>query len=92
MQIHTEANWSIQALRDIQPPPHIPEKFFTTFLLLCCWHIWKRRNNFVFRNDRITLNAALAICKTEAHLWGARLLRSDRSVATTWCSVIASAM
>jgi len=39
VRIHTEATWSIQALKEIQPPSHIPAKYFTTFLLLCCWHI-----------------------------------------------------
>jgi len=70
LRIQTDAKWPIQALREIQAPPHIPAKYFTTFLLLCCWHIWKRRNNIIFRNDRTTLNAALAACKTEAYLWG----------------------
>jgi hypothetical protein len=58
---------------------------------LCCWHIWKRRNNVVFRNDRITLNAALAACRSEAFLWAARLPRKDASIGSTWCSVIVNA-
>jgi hypothetical protein len=59
---------------------------------LCCWHIWKRRNNVVFRNDRITLNAALAACRSEAFLWAARLPHKDASIGSTWCSVIVNAM
>jgi hypothetical protein len=34
--IQTDAAWPIQALKDIQPPSHIPAKHFTTFLLLSC--------------------------------------------------------
>jgi hypothetical protein len=67
--IQTDAAWPIQALKDIQPPSHIPAKYLITFLLLSCWHIWKRRNNAVFRSERTALNASLAACKTEAFLW-----------------------
>jgi len=62
----------IEAIKEIQAPSHIPAKYFTTFLLLCCWHIWKRRNNNIFRDERTTLSAALAACKTEAYLWGCK--------------------
>jgi hypothetical protein len=34
--IQTDAAWPIQALKDIQPPSHIPTKHFTMFLLLSC--------------------------------------------------------
>jgi hypothetical protein len=37
-------------------PTHIPRRHFGIFLLLCCWHIWKWRNNVVCRNQRTTLN------------------------------------
>ena len=39
IRIQTEADWLIQAIKELQPPNHIPAKYFTTFLLLCCWHI-----------------------------------------------------
>ena len=80
IRIQTEADWLIQAIKELQPPNHIPAKYFTTFVLLCCWHIWKRRNNAVFRKDRTALNTALAACKSEAYLWGARLPRDDRII------------
>jgi hypothetical protein len=56
--IQTEANWPIEAIKEIQAPSHIPGKYFTTFLLLGCWHIWKRRKNNIFRDERTTLTAA----------------------------------
>jgi hypothetical protein len=37
--IQKEANWPIEAIKEIQAPSHIPAKYFTTFLLLGCWHI-----------------------------------------------------
>ena len=49
----------LSLIQEIRPPPHIPQAHFGTFLLLCCWHIWKRRNNTVFRDDRTTLAGAL---------------------------------
>jgi hypothetical protein len=70
LQIQKDANWPLQALREFPSPPHFPAKYFTTFLLLCCWHIWKRRNNITFRNDWTTLNATLVARETEAYLWG----------------------
>jgi hypothetical protein len=92
LQIPTQLNWPVQAIKEISPPDHRPRKHFNTFLLLCCWHIWKRRNARVFRSDRTTLSATLGACKTEAYLWGSRLPRQDRMIATTWCSILANTM
>jgi hypothetical protein len=90
--IHVDSNWEVQKLQEIRPPPHIPQAHFGTFLLLCCWHIWKRRNNTVFRDDRTTLAGALAACKTEANLWRVRLPRKDRQTTDAWCSILTAAM
>jgi hypothetical protein len=49
IQIRTQQDWSIQKLQEIVRPTHLPHKHFGMFLILCCWHIWKRRNNTVFR-------------------------------------------
>jgi hypothetical protein len=85
VQIHTQADWSIQKLQEIQRPEHLPTKHFGTFLILCCWHIWKRRNNAVFRGDRTSLLATLSACRSEAALWKARLPKKDREIADAWC-------
>lgn len=80
VRIQTQPDWPIQAIKEIQPPSHIPAKHLTTFVLLCCWHICKRRNNtVVFRSGRMTLGFTLAACKTEACIWGARLPRDDKT-------------
>lgn len=61
----------LEALMPIQRSDHVPAKHLGTILLLCCcWHIWKWRNNTVFRNERTSLAGALAAGKTEAFLWG----------------------
>jgi hypothetical protein len=80
----------VNALIHIQRPNQIPSKHFNTFLLLCCWHIWKWRNIVVFRNDRSTLAGALAACKAEAFLWKARLPEADKHIAEAWCTLIAN--
>jgi hypothetical protein len=92
VQIQTQADWPIQILQEIARPGHIPSKHFGTFLMLCCWHIWKRRNNTVFRDDRTTLSATLSSRKSEAALWKARLPKKDKEVADACCSILATTM
>jgi hypothetical protein len=92
VQIHTQVDWSIQKLQEIQRPEHLPTKHFGTFLILCCWHIWKWRNYAVFRGDRTSLLATLSARRSEAALWKARLPKKDREVADAWCSTLVSFM
>jgi hypothetical protein len=92
VQIETQATWPVQKLYDIRSPEHIPSKHFGTFMLLCCWHIWKRRNNAMFREDWLTITGALTACKSEASLWKARLPKKDKEIADAWCSILATAM
>ena len=33
---------------NVQCPRNIPQKHFATFIALCCWQLWKRRNGVVF--------------------------------------------
>ena len=91
IQITTDPSWSVIKVQEITAPTHIPVKHFQTFVLLCCWHIWKRRNNIVFRNDRSTLQGAPMACRSEAQLWKARLPK-DREIADVWCSILVNAM
>jgi hypothetical protein len=82
LHIPTDQQWPVQTLKEIQSPDHIPQKHFCTFLLLCSWHIWKRRNNVVFRNERTTLTAVITACKSEAVLWSARLPQEDAAIGS----------
>jgi hypothetical protein len=92
VQIPVDGNWTVNQLKQITPPTHIPTKHFETFLLLCCWHIWKRRNNTVFRNDRTSLQGTLTACKSEAQLWKVRLPKKDKEIVDAWCSILVNAM
>jgi len=39
---------SVRELQSSSLPPHIPANTALTFLLLCCWELWKHRNDVVF--------------------------------------------
>jgi hypothetical protein len=80
----------IARLKEIQCSDHIPQKHFG--VLLCSWHIRKWRNTIAIRKEQMTLTGALSACKLEAYIWGARLKPDDRHIATTWCSILSSAM
>ncbi|KAF8718900.1 hypothetical protein HU200_025217 [Digitaria exilis] len=36
-------------------PDCLQMKYFDTFVLLCCWQLWKRRNGAVLRNETLTM-------------------------------------
>lgn len=92
MGIDTSREWQVNALMAIRRPDQYPANTFNTFLILCCWHIWKWRNNLVFRNEHTTLSGALAACKSEAFLWKARMSQKDQDIVEVWCNLIANAM
>ena len=65
----------------LKPPGHIPRKHFRTFLLLCCWQLWKRRNNAVFNQHLDHLGTVLRTAREEARTWGLRLPQGDLAVS-----------
>ena len=70
----------------ISRPQAMPEKHFSTFILLCCWELWKRRNNVVFRGERATIQETLRACRADVELWKHRLRQEDRWVVAAWCA------
>jgi hypothetical protein len=66
---------------NVQCPSNIPQKHFATFIALCCWHLWKRRNGVIFRSERAGHQQMLAACISEAKLWKSRLPKKDRELA-----------
>jgi len=70
----------------ISRPQAMPEKHFSTFILLCCWELWKRRNNVVFRGERATIQETLRACRADVDLWKHRLRQEDRWVVAAWCA------
>jgi hypothetical protein len=68
---------------NVQCPSNIPQKHFATFIALCCWHLWKRRNGVIFRSERAGHQQMLAACISEAKLWKSRLPKKDRELAAS---------
>jgi hypothetical protein len=71
---------------------NIPKKHFATFIALCCWQLWKRRNAVVFRSERAGHQPILAACICDAKLWKSRLPKKDRELAERWIGVFTNAM
>ncbi|RLM69312.1 uncharacterized protein C2845_PM17G05660 [Panicum miliaceum] len=50
-----------QAVADVlrlPRPSSIPAAHFDTFILLCYWQLWKRRNGIVFRGETMGTHSA----------------------------------
>ncbi|CAL4992410.1 unnamed protein product [Urochloa decumbens] len=87
-----EQRQQVNDLHQLPRPPGIPVDEYDTFVLLCCWQLWKRRNGAVFRGEEMTLRQLLHSCCEEARLWECRLLRATKSVSNAWCTIFANAM
>ena len=71
------SDFDVNELHHLARPPHTPVLHFETFVLLCCWQLWKRRNGVVFQGEEATVIQLLQNCKAEARLWACRLPRAD---------------
>ena len=56
---------------------HVPGPAVISLILLCCWELWKHRNDVVFRGLAPNLNRIMAACKEEIALWCCRLPRKS---------------
>ena len=65
-------------------PSSMPKKSASTFLLLCCWELWKDRNSVVFWQEQPDLRRLMASCKEAASSWSRRLPSRLKSVTTMW--------
>lgn len=82
------AGASVGSLHLFDASPAVGEASPASFVLLCCWRLWKRRNAVVFREDLWSLVATLKSCRDDAVLWRARLKEGDRSHIDVWLSVL----
>ena len=83
---------TISDIHSLCRPAGVPEKFFSTFVVLCCWQLWKRRNGVVFRAETATLRQFLQVCILDVLLWKLRLPKKENAAAEFWISVFRSAM
>ncbi|KAE8796320.1 hypothetical protein D1007_28694 [Hordeum vulgare] len=79
---------SVGALQGFDASPAVGAAFPGTFVLLCCWRLWKRRNAVVFRNDSSSLAATLEDCRDDTGLWRTRFKMEDRPHVDAWLSVL----
>ncbi|VAH39408.1 unnamed protein product [Triticum turgidum subsp. durum] len=81
---------AVESLHLFDTSPAVGAASPASFVLLCCWRLWKRRNAVVFRDDSWSLAATLKACRDDAVLWRARLMEGDRSHVDVWLSVLRS--
>ena len=86
------ADMEAKNIRDLPRPIHIGKMHYDTFILVCCWSLWKRRNGITFRQETMTLRQTLQECKREAKTWSCRLPCTDQSLGDHWCNLFSLAM
>lgn len=89
LHIRTPAHDHQALLHLVERPPSFPAKHFNTFVLLCCWSLWKRRNLLVFEGLTTSWRELLVAIRAEANLWKHRLKAGDQGVVDFWCSELA---
>jgi hypothetical protein len=72
----------------------VTTEHYDALILLCCWKLWKRRNEAVFRQVLLSLRQVLRLCKEDAALWRHRMPRTILGVALAhkWCLMFNSVM
>jgi hypothetical protein len=83
---------TVKELHMLPRPSGVPSAHYATFILLCCWQLWKRCNSFVFRQETFPMRHLLRLCKDDAELWSHMLPSSSRAVAHLWCNFLSAAM
>lgn len=58
------------------------------FVLLSCWHLWKRRNVIVFRACAASLPNVLKCCRDDARLWHGRMPIDQHEHVDIWLHVL----
>jgi hypothetical protein len=75
-------------IHEISAISGLPTTQYNTFIALCCWQLWKRRNALVFRNEVLSLRQILQACHSEADAWRPRLPRKQRHVVDSWTNYL----
>lgn len=57
-------------------------------VMLCCWHLWKRRNVVVFRSEAPSLAVTLKAFCDEAALWRGRFRVDNHAHVGVWSRVL----
>ena len=86
------SDFDVGELHHLSRPPRIPALHFETFVLLCCWQLWKRRNGFTFRGETMGLRQTLQTCRSTEAAWSCRLPSADRHISDQWCNLFSLAI
>jgi hypothetical protein len=78
-------------IHNICCPANLPQNHLNTFVALCCWQLWKRRNGVIFGSQTTSLHQTFSACISDANLWQLRLPRKDRNLADVWVGVFRAA-
>ena len=81
---------SVRSLHLLTPPPRVPAGSGPTFLLLCCWQLWKHRNAVVFQGLPPSLPRLLQLCREDVVLWRLRLPAALKQASDAWLGCLAS--
>jgi hypothetical protein len=88
---HIPNDMTVQNLHQIERPSNLPQNEFSSFVIQCCWQLWKRRNGFVFRQEAATLNQTLQLICAEAASWSHRHSSKESGVKEAWNMVFSNA-
>ncbi|XP_073362534.1 uncharacterized protein [Aegilops tauschii subsp. strangulata] len=84
------AGASVASLHQFDASPAVGVALPSAFVMLCCWRLWKRRNEIVFRNNAQSLVTTLKCCRDDADLWRVRFQHDQRPHVDVWLGVLAS--
>jgi hypothetical protein len=90
--LQSSQNLGSSNLHCIQTIGNLPDAQYNTFIILCYWQLWKRRNGFVFRGEALNLRQVILSSKSEANQWRARMPKRDKRVVDEWCRLFDQAM
>jgi hypothetical protein len=63
----------VRCLHAYDAPLAVSASTAPTFMLLCCWNLWKHRNAVAFREQQSCLALLLKNCRDDAQVWRARV-------------------
>jgi hypothetical protein len=67
-----------------QAPTRVHEDIAHPIILLCCWEIWKHRNEVVFRGLQPSIDRLIAACNESMRSWACRIPRQNAPLAAKW--------
>jgi hypothetical protein len=80
---------TVRELHSLRPPPRVPARSSSSFILLCCWQLWKHRNGVVFNGEDPSLPNLRRRCREDAALWRHRLPASQADDVELWLACLA---